>query len=212
MLRRFSLLLILVFTAAALQAIPVYLFTDPDCESCSVVKEYLSGINKEYPLEIIEFDVFTELPKLRPVNRAFDFVPQEIPIVLIGDEIIEGKKDYGAYLSAVKDFKEDGFGVLLGMTHENKMSAPSFWAVVAGGLVDGVNPCAFSVIIFMVLYLSVSGRRKRRLTPVLLAFGGGVFTAYFLMGLGLRQAVSRLMSGSGKALVSHLSLIYHQML
>ncbi len=60
------------------------------------------------------------------------------------------------------------------------------------GLIDGVNPCAFATIIFLLSYLQVTKRRPGQILAVGLAFVAGVFLAYFLLGIGLVEVVSRL--------------------
>lgn len=62
----------------------------------------------------------------------------------------------------------------------------------AAGLLDGVNPCAFATIIFLLSYLQVTRRTPRQIAQVGLAFIAGVFVAYYAMGLGLVEIVSRL--------------------
>jgi cytochrome c biogenesis protein CcdA len=60
--------------------------------------------------------------------------------------------------------------------------------VVLGGLVDGVNPCAFAVILFLVSYLMLASGQGRTAALVHgFAFCGGVFVCYLLIGLGLTR-------------------------
>ncbi|NLF21846.1 MAG: hypothetical protein GX590_01680, partial [Lentisphaerae bacterium] len=63
--------------------------------------------------------------------------------------------------------------------------------VLGAGLADGVNPCAFAAIIFLLSYLQVARRRPRELLAVGGAFMSGVFLAYFVLGLGLVEVVER---------------------
>lgn len=57
--------------------------------------------------------------------------------------------------------------------------------VVLAGLIDGINPCAFAVIVFLVSYLTLTGRLGRRFALIYgLTFAAGVFACYFLIGLG----------------------------
>ena len=65
------------------------------------------------------------------------------------------------------------------------------WLVFGAGLADGVNPCAFATIIFLLSYLQVARRRPRELLAVGGAFMAGVFLAYFILGLGLVEVVDR---------------------
>lgn len=59
------------------------------------------------------------------------------------------------------------------------------YTVVAAGLIDGLNPCAFATIVFFISYLAISGRRGREIVTVGAAFTLGVFLAYLLVGVGL---------------------------
>ena len=60
------------------------------------------------------------------------------------------------------------------------------------GLLDGVNPCAFATIIFLLSYLHIARRTPRQILQVGLAFILGVFIAYFSLGLGLGELVKKL--------------------
>ncbi len=59
------------------------------------------------------------------------------------------------------------------------------WYVIAvAGLIDGINPCAISTIIFLLSYLTLSGMQRSSLKVGLL-FALGCFAAYLVIGLGL---------------------------
>ncbi len=175
---------------AASVEIKAYIFTDPDCGSCREVKGHIRRLEAEYDIELAEFDVFTQLSLLRPVTRRFGFVPREVPVTLIGDVILEGDAGFEAYARAAAAYQKDAFGPLLreGGMH-GAFELPPLWAVIAGGLVDGVNPCAFAAIIFMALYLAASGRNRKAVFITMLVFGAGVFSAYFLIGMGMREII-----------------------
>ena len=66
------------------------------------------------------------------------------------------------------------------------------FAIVAAGFVDGINPCAFTTIIFFMSYLALSGRKGRELIYVGIAFTTSVFLTYFLVGLGAFQFIQSL--------------------
>jgi hypothetical protein len=67
----------------------------------------------------------------------------------------------------------------------------SLAAVTAGGLVDGVNPCAFATIVFLVCCLAGTGHGRGRILAVGASFTLGVFLAYLLMGVGLGEVLQR---------------------
>ena len=64
--------------------------------------------------------------------------------------------------------------------------------VATAGLLDGINPCAFATIIFLLSYLQVARRTPREILAVGVAFISAVFLAYFLVGLGLVQVLEKL--------------------
>ena len=61
-------------------------------------------------------------------------------------------------------------------------------AVLAAGLADGVNPCAFSAAIMLASVLALGGRRRRSRLAGGLAFCLGSFLTYMAMG---RRKVNR---------------------
>ena len=58
-------------------------------------------------------------------------------------------------------------------------------AVVSAGLIDGINPCAFTVIVFFISFLALQGYRRRQLAAIGLVFILAVFLTYLLIGVGL---------------------------
>ena len=66
-----------------------------------------------------------------------------------------------------------------------RLDSFSIGVILAGGLSDGINPCAFATLIFFITLLSVSGRKGRDLIFVGLGFTGAVFATYFALGFGV---------------------------
>lgn len=65
-------------------------------------------------------------------------------------------------------------------------------AIISLGLIDGVNPCAFTVIVFFVSFLALQGYKKKELIVIGLSFIFAVFITYLLIGLGLFGFLYRL--------------------
>jgi cytochrome c biogenesis protein CcdA len=59
------------------------------------------------------------------------------------------------------------------------------FAIVIAGLIDGINPCAFTVIVFFISFLAFQGYKKRELLLIGLSFIFAVFLTYVLIGLGI---------------------------
>ncbi len=58
-------------------------------------------------------------------------------------------------------------------------------SVIIAGLEDGINPCAFTVIVFFISFLALQGYRKRELFLIGAAFILAVFLTYLCIGLGI---------------------------
>ncbi|MDD2751653.1 MAG: hypothetical protein PHN59_00780 [Candidatus Omnitrophica bacterium] len=57
--------------------------------------------------------------------------------------------------------------------------------IISSGAIDGINPCAFTVIVFFISFLALQGYRLRELIAIGLTFIFAVFLTYLLLGLGL---------------------------
>lgn len=81
------------------------------------------------------------------------------------------------------------------------MSSVSFlWWLSAGGslllpivaiaaLVDSINPCAFSILLLTIAFLFSIGRLRSSILQIGMIYIAGIFLAYFLIGLGIFQAL-----------------------
>lgn len=70
----------------------------------------------------------------------------------------------------------------------------SLTAVLVAGFIDGINPCAFATIIFLVSYLTFAGKKAREILIYGSVFTTGVFIAYLLVGMGLMTFLHQLSS------------------
>jgi cytochrome c biogenesis protein CcdA len=68
----------------------------------------------------------------------------------------------------------------------------SLWGVLLAGLIDGLNPCAFATIVFLVSYLSFLGKQSKEILTYGLIFTFGVFIAYIIAGVGLMAGLRQL--------------------
>jgi hypothetical protein len=66
------------------------------------------------------------------------------------------------------------------------------FAILAAGLIEGLNPCAFATLIFFISYLTMVGRKRKEIFWVGMGFAGTGFLTHLLLGLGLLSFVQRL--------------------
>lgn len=61
--------------------------------------------------------------------------------------------------------------------------------IALAGLADGINPCAFTTIVFLLSAMAYLGKTRRQVAVVGLCFTGAVFVTYLLLGFGLMAAI-----------------------
>ncbi|MBI4999833.1 GAP family protein [Candidatus Gottesmanbacteria bacterium] len=64
--------------------------------------------------------------------------------------------------------------------------------ITLAGLVDSLNPCAIAMIILLLTYLVIFGKRPERVLPTGLIYIGAVFLTYLLIGLVFYQTFSQI--------------------
>ena len=84
--------------------------------------------------------------------------------------------------------------------------------VLTTGFLDGLNPCAFAVLLFFIAFLFTIRRATTSIRAMGLIYIAAIYLAYFLIGLGLMQAIlfageHHLMAKIGAWLVIGLGLI-----
>lgn len=111
-----------------------------------------------------------------------------------------------------------------GMSDHQALADLSVPAIVAAGVLDGFNPCAFGVLILFATFalglaaqqsLAVAGSTGRpdvgAASRTVLGLGaffvGGVLITYFLLGLGLMTAVASLTNFGGNHLPSRIAAL-----
>ncbi|HON57140.1 MAG TPA: hypothetical protein PLJ38_08985, partial [bacterium] len=61
--------------------------------------------------------------------------------------------------------------------------------IVLAGLIDGINPCAFAVIIFFVSYLFILKKSSNTIILAGLSFIAGIYIVYLLIGAGFLEII-----------------------
>jgi len=125
-------------------------------------------------------------------KEAFSTGAIPVPSLFVGDRVLVGYDEITGSLDGV--VKEQSTGLhaqvpyvpAIGNLSAQELTIP---LVITAGLADGINPCAFSVLIILLVTLSVAGSR-RRMVVVGTCFIASVFVFYFLSGLGIFMSSS----------------------
>jgi glutaredoxin-related protein len=172
----------------------VLFFYSPSCHECMKIKseiipkiqaDFKDKINIEYR-DTGDIENYKYLLSLRDQYGASQ--DMKVPIIFYEGKFLSGEaaisEDLGSLIrgsfsqAGVKETKEPGFDIVKHFLSFTPL------AVVSAGLIDGINPCAFTVIVFFMSFLGFQGYRKKDLTVVGIFFIFSVFLTYLLLGLG----------------------------
>ncbi len=172
------------------------IFHSPTCRKCieakakiipDIEKEFAGKVRTEYR-DITDIENFKLLLSLK--EKYGSTIENIWPVFYF----------QGHFLNGRGKIKKEALRVLisesLSQKPEGKQGLPSIdliayfrtfepFVVISAGLTDGINPCAFTVIVFFISFLSLQGYKRRELIIIGLAFIFAVFITYLAIGLGL---------------------------
>jgi cytochrome c biogenesis protein CcdA len=187
-------------TPAEPPAVHVAYFYQLGCTECDRAERDLQYVLDQYPqLRVRRLDV-REQAALNQYLCELSGVPVEkhltAPALFVGDGYLLAEEIRAAAIERlIQPYLQSGSSEPWANWEEQQPAAQQsivqrfrslgLWTVVGAGLLDGVNPCAFATMIFLISYLSVRKRAGRELLATGAAFTTGVFVAYLGVGLGL---------------------------
>lgn len=192
----------------------LYYFYKPGCRTCSRLDISLRYFSKKYPEHLKIFHCNINDSKSKVINEALCIrysVPDKLhlatPAVFFGKESFTGEKSMknlniaDKIVSAIKSadkFPTPEFSIdeLINAERsiDNRYDKINWAAVLSAGLVDGINPCAFVTIVFLLSYLALLEYGKKEIILVGLSFTLTVFLTYLLIGLGFLKFADYLKS------------------
>ena len=131
-------------------AVTVLFFHSPTCPDCLRLKErFLPGLLARHPEAVVAYhDLLTErgyralLEAERRLGREIDKTP---PLAIVGRSVLAGAEAIENGLEGEID-RQRGIPIAAGqgrISVEERFKNLGLLAVAAGGLADGINPCAF---------------------------------------------------------------------
>ncbi len=172
------------------------IFHSPTCRKCIEAKaKIIPDIEKEFAGKVrIEYRDITDIENFKLLLSFKEKYGSTI------ENILPVFYFQGHFLNGRGQIKKEALRVLisesLSQKPEGKQGLPSIdliayfrtfepFVVISAGLTDGINPCAFTVIVFFISFLSLQGYKRRELIIIGLAFIFAVFITYLAIGLGL---------------------------
>lgn len=194
--------------AASREKLVVVFFEKAGCKKCVEVESYLSDMTQDFPLMEIKREYVdqtegillnnhlsnklqvpsNQIRKAPAVYTSNGFLvggninPQELAKLLSETMMTAEQKDWFTFkneaeVQVAKEEVDQAF---------QDLTLP---IVIAGGLLDGINPCAFATIIFFLSYLTIAKRSAKEIFFVGFSFILAVFLSYLSFGLLFSKAL-----------------------
>jgi cytochrome c biogenesis protein CcdA len=188
---------------------PIYIayFEKAGCQDCARTNYDLHVVEERYPqVQIERFSIEDRESTLLNEWLCTEYgVPEEehlaTPMLFVGQDVLIGTEAnlhnlvaaVDKYVPAGAERTWDDFDP--GEAEETITERFEEWGVLAilgAGLIDGLNPCAFATLVFLISYLTFTGRQGRDILFVGAAFALGVFLTYLLVGVGMFKVIQTL--------------------
>ncbi len=188
--------------APAEEKICLYYFWGSGCRQCAETTPFLQELAKKYEgkIELKSFEVYYS-----EENRRFfdDFIYRYqiklpgVPALFVGDSYFGGSRAIKGHLEAkIQQYLKNppqcplevNFNKYESATEKIKRQSLTLPVVIVAALADSINPCAFAVLIFLLVYL-LGLKAESRVVKTGLAYIATVFVVYFLSGVGLLKLI-----------------------
>ena len=179
--------------------INLYLFHGKECPHCREEKEWLKAIQKKYKnyLKIEMFEVWHDDDNAEVMNKVRDELSiksEGVPLTVIGDEHFVG------FSEAISSRMENTIKNYIDLKNSNEINIPILGNIdmkkvsiplvaVILGFIDGFNPCAMWILLFLInMLFNVKSKKKRWVLG--LTFLSVSALVYFLSMLGINFILS----------------------
>ena len=178
-------------------------FYSPGCHNCfRIAKEIIgligTGFKNNIEIEYLNVDDIENYKLLLSLEELYKSKIRNIlPVVYFKGHFINGKgdikKNLGRFLNMpVTIVTGNDSRALPKIDLIKRFKNFTLPAIIAVGLIDGINPCAVTVLVFFMSFLSLQGYRKREIVVIGLVFILSVYLTYCLIGLGIFESLYKL--------------------
>ncbi|MFA6637060.1 MAG: hypothetical protein WCV56_08195 [Candidatus Omnitrophota bacterium] len=196
----------------------LFYFYSSNCLECELLKkEFFPELEKKYSGKVIwtEMNIAESAEALELAHRLvlgekkFGTIA---PSAVIGDVVLTGQREIRSGMeNAIKHALSTGISrsrkpsdntpAELSLFFSRRISLP---VVILAGLIDGINPCAFAAIAFLISLMHVRSFSKKEVAAVAASYCAAVFLVYFFVGFGAFEAVYALRNFYKASRVFHL--------
>ncbi|MEW6684928.1 MAG: hypothetical protein AB1393_01820 [Candidatus Edwardsbacteria bacterium] len=174
----------------------------PRCPHCQRAEYMLKAFVVQYPnLVVKKFDLNNSAEKkmAEALGMLYKIPPQKrliAPTIFLGEDFLVSEEiNDDSVRKLLEKYKDKGTKIcweeaekLKSQAMEEIISRFKAWgilAIILAGLLDGLNPCSFTVLVFFISYLTFVGRKRGEILGVGISYTFADFLVYFLIGLGI---------------------------
>ncbi|HOF00757.1 MAG TPA: DUF1573 domain-containing protein [Spirochaetota bacterium] len=150
------------------------------CKTCVKIYKTVEKWNKASNIDFYALENQSNKTGLNKMLSA-DGSQVELPILVYNGLKYSGKKEIENLLNNKEASSE-----------RNNIKKINLLGTMIAGLLDGINPCAFTVIILLISYLGINLKNRGAILLSGIFFITAVFFTYFLIGIGIFEALRQL--------------------
>jgi cytochrome c-type biogenesis protein len=183
----------------------IILIKTPGCTKCAAAERTLAKIGQQVPLNVTGYFYYSDEGH-RIIKQ---YKAKDVPAIIVGTQVINYRDYEGDNAKLERLIRQDlansspnfppvfalpsndstnqssiGNGLDLNL---QEISFYTISAVLVAGLVAGFNPCLLGILVFLAASVLSSSGKRRELVTMVLFFSLGIFTMYFLFGLGMQR-------------------------
>jgi cytochrome c biogenesis protein CcdA/glutaredoxin len=223
--RGLSLLLwILLLISVVSASTEVILIKSPGCHKCAEAERTLDSVmSEDKDIRLTSYDYFSD--DGHRVIRTYR--TKDVPAIVIGKQVINYRdyngdnqkldkmiraalanqsfslnssyNNSGTNISTLSPNQSSGNQSFYGSGEIDlgSMTLSTIFTVFAAGLLAGFNPCLLGILVFLAASVMSSSGRRRDLMMMIISFSLGIFTMYFLFGLGMQHVLQARTAADG---------------
>ncbi len=182
--------------AQGAEPVPIDFFYEPGCRECEKIQtELLPEIGTRFPgactIQSHDIGIETNFLYLLQLEHGLGYTSPERAYLIVNRQYIFGSSpSHEEFFAVISNVLKQG--VVRPVPEKvspdvagKRFGGFTFPAVVAAGLIDGINPCAISTLVFFMSLLAVSKVRNRQLILLGVSFCLASFLTYLALGFGL---------------------------
>jgi len=159
------------------------IYYSPGCSTC---EEFIMDAGVEYTINKHNILEKEELASLEKKLNLLNIGLKEFPLLIYKDRVLQGGEVNIEKFKEILSFKQE---TTLNEKYRNTVEYLKPLPIFFAGLLDGVNPCAFTTLLFLISSLFYVGRGRKEILTVGIIFTITIFLSYYLVGLGLLNVI-----------------------